>query len=210
MAYFPLSSRGHQLIGMPAWAMDERYDIVAHIDEATAPAWLHLNARQWQQAGRPMLQQLLAERLKLMAHTVPGEVDGYALVVSKHGSRVQPGKPRETYPDGVKDMDPEGGKVLNPTPSNDNTMSFFNALIPDLAGFVGMTSGNIVVDQTNLTGRYDFTIRRLEPRDAEGNRIPNLQPSDLWDISATGLELKPAKLPSQDLVIDHIERPSEN
>ena len=181
------------------------------IDEATAPSWLKLNPREWQQAGRPMLQKLLAERCKLVAHTVPAQVDGYALVISKRGSRLQPAQSRETYPDGVKNFDPEGGETLSPTPANNNTMSFFNARLSDLAGIIGINSRNIIQNQTGLTGRYDFTVRRLEiPRDADGKRIDNPQPSDMWDISATGLELKRAKLPSQNLVIDHIERPSPN
>jgi uncharacterized protein (TIGR03435 family) len=209
MAYFP-PFEGHQVIGAPAWANNERYDIVAHIDEATAPSWLKLNGRQQQSAGRPMLRKLLAERCKLIVHTVPTEVDGYALVVSKHGSHLQPAQPRETYPDGVKNLDPEGGKVLNPNPSNNNTMSFFNAHIEDLASMLGLY-GNIIQDQTHLTGRYDFTIRRLEiPQSPDGKPISDLGPSDHWDISGTGLEIKRAKIPSENLVVDHIERPSPN
>jgi uncharacterized protein (TIGR03435 family) len=209
-AYFS-AFKGNQLIGMPAWADKEHYDIVGHIDEATAPSWLKLNVRQRQEAGRPMLQQLLAERCKLVVHTVPAQADGYALVVSKRGSQLLPGRPRESYPVGVKNLDPEGGKVLSATPANDNTMSFFNVLLQDLASFIGVTSNSVIQDRTGLTGRYDFTIRRLEiPTDPDGKRIPAPLPSDFWDISATGLELKRAKIPSQNLVIDHIERPSPN
>jgi uncharacterized protein (TIGR03435 family) len=209
-AYFS-PFKGNQLLGMPAWADKEHYDVVGQIDAATAPSWLKLNVRQRALAGRPMLQQLLAERCKLMVHTVPAQVDGYALVVSKRGSQLVPGRPRESYPEGVKDLDPEGGKVLSASAANNNTMSFFNVLLQDLADLIGVTSNAVIADQTNLTGRYDFTIRRLEtPMDADGRRIPDPLPSDVWDISATGLELKRAKLPSQNLVIDHIERPSAN
>jgi len=207
MAYFQ-NSRGNQLVNMPDWAGKERYDVVGHIDEASAPAWLKLNPRQWQVAGRPLLQQLLADRCKLIAHKVPAQIDGYALVIGRHGSHLQPAQPRDHYPNGVKDLDPEGGKLL--PASADGTMTFFNALISDLATVVGAYSGNIVADQTNLTGRYDFTIRHLNPVDADGKHINDPQPSDVWDLSGTGLEIKPAKLPSENLVIDHIERPTPN
>ena len=213
MAYFPYS-KGSQLVGMPAWADEERYDIVAHIDEASAPSWLKLNPRQRQESGRPMLQKLLAERCKLIVHTVPAQVDGYVLVVRKRGSRLQPAQPRESYPDGIKNADFEGGKVLTATRFNNNTMSFFNASIQDLVNMIRRPPElqRRYVDQTNLNpARYDFTIRRLEiQQDPDGKRVPAPLPSDLWDISATGLELKPTKLPSQNLVIDHIERPSPN
>jgi len=209
-AYYPPNA-GNKLIGMPAWTSKENYSIDARIDEASAPAWLKLNPRQWQIAGRPMLQKLLAERCKLVVHPVPGQVDGYALVIGKSGSRLQPAHPHESYPDGVKNFDPEGGKILNVTASDSNIVTFFNVLIPDLANLIGGMSGSIVADQTSLSGRYDFTIRRQQiPVDAEGKRLSDPQPSDFWDLSGTGLEIRPAKIASENLVIDHIERPSPN
>jgi hypothetical protein len=44
-AYFT-PFKGNDVVGMPAWAMKEHYDIIARIDEATAPSWLKLNPRQ--------------------------------------------------------------------------------------------------------------------------------------------------------------------
>jgi uncharacterized protein (TIGR03435 family) len=89
------------------------------------------------------------------------------------------------------------------------TETYFNATMEDLTQRLSWAWP--IIDRTNLTGRYDFTFRRLEiPKGADGNRIPNPQPYDLWDLSATGLEIKPAKIPTQNLVIDHIERPSPN
>jgi uncharacterized protein (TIGR03435 family) len=188
-AYFSLISHGTQLIGLPAWADKEHYDVLAHIDEASASAWVKLGPLQRQQPGRLMLQQLLADRCKLVAHTVPTQVDGYILVVGKGGSRLTPSKPGATYPADARD--------------------FFNTSVQQLAEQLGWAWD--IHDQTDLTGRYDFTIRRLElPVDSDGKRIPDPQPNDLWDISATGLEIKHAKVPSENLVIDHLERPSPN
>ncbi len=62
-AYFPYST-GSKLIGTPAWADKEHYDIVGHMDEATASSWLKLNRRQQGESGRLMMQKLLAERCK--------------------------------------------------------------------------------------------------------------------------------------------------
>jgi bla regulator protein blaR1 len=210
-AYLP-SYKGNKLIGAPAWAYKENYDIVAHIDETTAPSWLKLTTDQRQETGLLMLQKLLADRCNLIVHTVPSKVDGYGLVVSKHGSRLQPAQNRDTFPDGAKNVGGDGGKVLPPTRSNNNAMIFFNASIHDLVQMMGRAAPfPVIVDLTSLTGRYDFTVHRLEmARDLDGKSIPDPRPSDLWDISATGLEIKPAKIPAQNLVIDHIERPSPN
>ena len=65
-----------------------------------------------------------------------------------------------------------------------------------------------VVDQTGLVGLYDFTLH--------WNRSPD---PDIGDTAAPfrgalksqlGLELKPTHAPIDILVIDHVERPSEN
>lgn len=210
-AYFSYSS-GSKLIGAPAWADKEHYDIVGHMDEATAAWWLKLNASQRVESGEAMLQKLLAERCKLVVHTVPAQVDGYALLVNKHGSRLQPAAHRDTYPDGVKNIDSEGGKVLPPNRFNNNTTTFFNATIYDMVKMIsGPPAFPVIEDRSNLTGHYDFTIHRLEmPRDLDGKPIADARLSDLWDISETGLEINHAKLPSLNLVIDHIEHPSPN
>lgn len=206
-AYFPLISHDHQFIDMPEWANKEYYDVVAHIDQAVASDWLRLTPLQRQAPGRLMLQKLLADRCKLVAHTVPAQVDGFVLVVGKGGSRLSPSKPGAIYPSDAKNG-PDGSRILSSSPSGFSTMNFFNTTVGQLADMLGW--GWDIHDQTNLTGRYDFTIRRLELRDADGKRIADPQPDDLWDISATGLEIKRAKVPSENLVIEHIERPSEN
>ncbi len=209
-AYLP-PYKGYQLLGAPAWMQNERYDFVGRIDEASAPAWLKLNLRQQVELGRPLLQKLLADRCKLVAHFVSTQIDGYNLLVGKHGAHLTPSKPGESYPDGVKNLDFDGGKIImsfQPT----GAVQFFNATIQELANTLGGPFGSVIQDQTNLTGRYNFTIHRKEiTKDLDGNpTITNPQPSDQWDISDTGLELKPAKVPSQNLVIDHIERPTPN
>jgi uncharacterized protein (TIGR03435 family) len=209
-AYFslnPSKSYDHQMIGMPAWAYKEFYDVVAHIDEATAPEWLKLSPMQRQEPRRVMLQKLLADRCKLVAHTVPAQVDGFALVVSKGGSHLTPSKPGAIYPADAKNG-PDGSRILSSSPSGNSTINFYNASLAQLAEFLSRDWD--IHDETNLTGRYDFTVRRLELVDADGKRIADPQPYDLWDISATGLEIKRAKVLTENLVIDHVERPTEN
>jgi uncharacterized protein (TIGR03435 family) len=69
-----------------------------------------------------------------------------------------------------------------------------------------------VVDQTGLTGAYDFTLsfRPQLPPDATTDEQDN-RPT-IFDAlrDELGLELIPKKGPVEYLVIDHIERPSEN
>ncbi|HEV2646822.1 MAG TPA: TIGR03435 family protein [Acidobacteriaceae bacterium] len=206
-AYFSSPFKGNQIIGMPSWMTSEPYDVNARIDEADIPAWMNLTYAQRQPLRQPLLQQLLAERLKLAAHIVPAEAEGYVLIVGKGGPRFTPTKPGETYPAGAKDGW-NGAKVVPSSADNNYTESYFNATMEDLANRLSWAWP--IIDRTHLTGRYDFTFRHLSGLDADGKRIPDPQPADMWDVSATGLEIKRAKIPTQNLIIDHIERPSAN
>jgi uncharacterized protein (TIGR03435 family) len=208
-AYFSSPFKGNQIIGLPAWAFDDPYDINARIDEADIPAWMNLTYAQRVQPRHRLLQQMLLERCKLVAHLVPAEVDGFVLVVGKGGAHLTSTKPGETYPAGAKGTMSDGPKVVPSSPDNNMTESYFNATMEDFTQRLSWAWP--IIDHTNLTGRYDFTFRRLEiPKGADGQRISNPEPYDLWDISGTGLEIKRAKIPTQNLVIDHIERPSPN
>jgi uncharacterized protein (TIGR03435 family) len=211
MAYFPWF-KGNNVVGSPAWTQNERYDIVGHIDEDSLPVWQKFNPLKRQEFGGPALQKVLADRCKLVAYLVPSRVDGYALVVSRYGARLTPAKRDETYPDDVKDLGPEGAKLLWVAEANGNALRFFNTSLKELADLVGPMSGSVLQDQTGLTGRYDFVLHRLErEKDPDGKPVlSNPEPSDIWDLRSLGLEFKPIKVPAQNLVVDHIERPSSN
>jgi uncharacterized protein (TIGR03435 family) len=72
------------------------------------------------------------------------------------------------------------------------------------------------VDKTGLTGRYDFDLEwtpdetqfdgRMPPIKAENSGKPDLFAA----VQQLGLRLESAKGPVPVIVIDHVERPSEN
>jgi uncharacterized protein (TIGR03435 family) len=75
--------------------------------------------------------------------------------------------------------------------------------------------GRPVHDKTGLTGKYDFLLRhyqiRESDRDNETNTDPNLPPSLESAVQdQLGLKLEPAKGPVTNLVIDHLEKPTDN
>ena len=61
----------------------------------------------------------------------------------------------------------------------------------------------MVLDNTRLTGRYDFVLRRREQAKVGNDQDPVLA----YDLDALGLTLKAAKAPTMVLVVDHIEWP---
>jgi uncharacterized protein (TIGR03435 family) len=70
-----------------------------------------------------------------------------------------------------------------------------------------------VVNQTGLKGRFDFTLNwgqeQAAPEPAQEN-APALSPIFAAIQQQLGLKLVPTKAPVEIIVIDHIEKPSEN
>jgi bla regulator protein BlaR1 len=97
-------------------------------------------------------------------------------------------------------------------------------LLADAIGAYGSTAGELdkpVVDKTVLNGTYDFTLqlagRLFSGGPPPGSTNSDSPPPDLQGTSflsavreQLGLKLVPAKGTIKTLVIDHVERPSEN
>jgi len=80
-----------------------------------------------------------------------------------------------------------------------------------LATLLSNTAGRLVVDETRLTGTYDIKLEMLqrEPPAADGTQDPG--PSIFKMLQEQlGLRLESAKRSVETLVLDHVERPSEN
>lgn len=212
LAYFPqshlfLPSSSKEIVGAPSWVTKDQYDINAKVDEATAKEWKSLTVAQRWERLKPMLQTMLVDRCKLVQHPDTIEMPIYALVVGKHGAKLKETKPGEAVPSGAVSLFSGDGSMMVPYHRGDPspTLTFFNASMASLAMWLSNGSPRTIQDQTGLTGRYDFVLPKLEDLSATEPDLPTI-----WDIKDLGLTLKPAKAPLKILVIDHIERPSEN
>jgi uncharacterized protein (TIGR03435 family) len=88
------------------------------------------------------------------------------------------------------------------------SLSLFATSIPTMTGLAAMPRP--VVDQTGLSGLYDFTLTWLH--DSNGDEAILDNTANIRDAlkKQLGLELKPSHAPMSFLIVDHIERPSEN
>ncbi len=199
-----------QCLGGPGWLESDRYDVQAKPDGATAEQLLKLSWKEREPVQHRMQQALLADRLKLKAHYETREMPILALVVAKGGLKMHEAKPGDTYTNGLKRGD---GKPFGTVFSIGVNMGIetVTAQGMSLDTFVlnlpGMT-GNLVEDKTGLTGVYDFTLHFS----AADPPPPDSTEASLYTAleEQLGLKLEPVKGPVQVLVIDHVERPSEN
>jgi uncharacterized protein (TIGR03435 family) len=186
-----------QLVGEPAWARTDRFNIQAKIagPDVAALAKLPLNQR------RAMFRQVLTEQFHLTTHTETRQLPVYALTVAKGGIKFHPHVPDPAHPErengsGWFDVGP--GRIV----ALGSTLDYF------LFG-LSQNLGRTFVNQTGLTGRYDFELH-WTPDDASASTA-DTSPSIFTAIQEQlGLKLQSTRGPVQCLVIDHIEPPSEN
>ena len=189
--------------GGPSWFYSEKFDIEAKASRAVNDELRVLSSEQGLPIKHRMLQALLAERFKLTLHRETKNLPEYVLVIGKNGPKVQE-SPTGVSADDVKG--PGGKKVrFGPGQLRGDRLS-----MPLLAELLSVQLGCPVLDQTELKGTYDFTLEWTPDQDhmllSESSR------SSLFAAiqEQLGLKLESTKGPVEVLVIDHVERPSEN
>jgi bla regulator protein BlaR1 len=213
-AAYPPSSQasayGPQSIhDIPEWAKNARYDISATISETDLAAWQ--NPKLQPALLRDMLQSMLEERFKFAAHRDTKEDSVYSLVVAKSGPKLTPTDPAQ--PHLGRRLPWADGGIMGPE-ADDRTIHFYDMPVSSLAFMLSDLAPYPVQDDTGLTGRYDFAMKHparisadvTDPADA--GRDPG--PTIFSALSELGLKLVRVKRPVETLVIDHIEKPSDN
>jgi uncharacterized protein (TIGR03435 family) len=200
-----------QLSGQPSWVDDDRYDIQAKVSPEDIDEWKRLNG-----AGQKIaLQGFIIEYLKLKYHPDTSPHAYYALVVGKNGLKMKPYKPGDTFktPDG---QTVSGTGILQWVSGSEVIGQ--SVAMPRLADQLAGHADKGILDQTGLTGGYNFDLRFDDMPDPSGNFVRpflalspgDATPSIFSAVKQLGLELKPATGPMDGIVIDHIERPPDN
>jgi uncharacterized protein (TIGR03435 family) len=214
----------NQVSGAPAWLTSERYDIEAKMESSVVERIRRLSDDERRATRERMLQALLAERFKLAVHRETKELPEYALVIAKSGPKVQEAKPGETYPNGIKGPDGIARAGFMRMGRGDLTAQGLS--MSTVVRLLSQQLGRTVLDKTGLTGIYNFTLkwtpdesqdgpfRGPEPGQPGSGSSPSSDfsgPSIFTAIQEQlGLKLEPQKGPVEVLVIDHVEKPSEN
>jgi uncharacterized protein (TIGR03435 family) len=188
----------NQIIGLPAWASSERYDITGKAEGGGQP-----NPDQL----KVMLRKLLTDRFQLTFRKDQRELPVYSLTVVRGGAKISKNDPKnETR--GIIFRGP--GSVLLNNMSMDDFCKMLQSAVLDRP----------VVDQTNLAGRYDFSLVWLPPQAAAIVPNPNAltpggaadAPPDIYAAlqEQLGLKVDAARLRTEVFLIDRVEKPSDN
>ena len=216
-----------KILSGPDWINSEIYDVEAKAEGPTTEAQLKL-----------MLQDLLADRFKLKLHHESREMPVYALVTTKSGIKFQ-AAPRDRecgdqvrrdhrYELGATSL---AGQCHGFVPDR-GALTGRSVNMSDFAEMLSIWAGRVVIDKTNADGLFDIkmppvisalqdvvAVERKESAiaGARGDAGPagaralvDSRPTVFNALDQFGLKLESTKGPVDVLVIDSIQKPSEN
>jgi uncharacterized protein (TIGR03435 family) len=196
-----------QFVGGPAWIDVERYDVQA------APAAQSGRVATAQEIAA-RVQELLKDRFKLVMRRETREMQRYDLVVARAGRlKANAGTcaPRAAEPKAADDARPYCGFSFPPDSGDVQHIVATGVRISDLSRRLQQSVEAIVVDNTGLTGTYDFTLDYLRARNLGDQQAVAAGVSIFTALQEQlGLRLEPRRGPVEVVVIEQVERPSDN
>ena len=188
-----------QVVGGPDWIDTDRWDVSAKAEAGAE-----------RQPMGPMVQSLLANRFKLVAHKETRDLPVYALVFARQDHAFGP-KLHVSSTDCQKEVSAVIARTGRP-PSPDapplcgirsrSGHIELNAtrISPNFVRTLAPITGRSVVDKTRLTGVYDGELMWNDSEEG-----PSLFTAIQEQL---GLKLESTKGPVDVLVIDHVEKPT--
>ncbi|MGH9242016.1 MAG: TIGR03435 family protein [Vicinamibacterales bacterium] len=214
-AYVPGQS---EILGLPDWTKDARFDVVAKANGNVTVPELRL-----------MVQTLLADRFRFRMHYETRERSVYRLTFARPDQALGPRLRRinadcesvgtavnngaikaedvPTAPNGVRHcrttsaISYQGGVPVTTLKSGGTPLAF-------LMGSLKSAAARPIIDETGLTGLYEYTLEyaSTDSLTDTGNRdVPSVFTALEEQL---GLKLEPAQRPFRVFVVDSIERPT--
>jgi uncharacterized protein (TIGR03435 family) len=204
--------QGFQIVGGPDWINTERWDIVAKAEG---------NPRSPEMMA--MVQNLLADRFKLVVHRETREMPIYALVFARADHAFGP-QLHTSSVDCVALMTaavargggpPRDGKVLCGMRVNNGRIEMNAEMLTNFVRNLSPIAGRSIIDKTGLTGTFDVELT-WTPDPTAGNAPGAAPPANDGPSLFTamqeqlGLKLDAQRGPVEVMVIDSAERPVED
>lgn len=207
------------ITGLPDWAKKDYFSLEAKMSPEQVAVFAKLDGGQQRACQDNMEQALLRDRFRLKIHRQPRQVLAYELVVANGGPKFKespgPDPNAPNGPDGKPQtmrlsgrQSPDGPEIVlhaysMPIQQLTNLLMIYSA----------MGVNHTVVDRTGLTGTYSFN---LAFRDVTALGSTNAAASNPGSSIFTaledqlGLRLQRTTLTFDTVVVDQVERPSEN
>ena len=190
--------------GGPAWVDSQPWEILAR-----TPG----EKRSTRDDQMAMLRKLLSERASISASTAKRSTNLYDLTVSKDGPKLNA---TEAPPDEAPNMT----STVYPAASGGIDHVMLPAHNITIAQFAGLLSRAIldrpVVDNTGLSGRYDFELEWTPDETQFGGQLPPGPPDTaqpglyLAMRQKLGLSIEATRGTVEAIVLDRVERPTDN
>jgi len=181
-----------QIVGAPEWMSTERYDINAKISPELA-ATMDKNPLLMP----ALLRSLLEDRFKLKTHMEVREMPVFALVPTRRESTLGPRIHPSTIDCG---KNPSKCRIVGGT----GRFTAPSITLDTLATMLTKPAGRLVLDRTGLTGLFDVD---LEWAEEAGSDKPSIFAALQEQL---GLKLESVRDLVDVVVIDHVERPTED
>jgi len=212
---FAYQTQDFLIEGVPDWVKTDRWDINAKSDRDFPPAAIGAP-----DARRDMLRALLVERFKLVAHKESRDRPIYALVVAQPDKPPAPRLHRSTVDCVALLVQLRRGSANAPPPPNalDGVPECSITLPPgrltlgtqpmtELAAVLSQIVQRRVVDRTGLTGNFSALVTYAPENSTPDPNAPSIFTALQEQL---GLKLESTRGPVDMLVIDRIERPTED
>jgi uncharacterized protein (TIGR03435 family) len=212
MSYAFSPSKGllmrQQIMGGPQWMDSDHFDIEAKLagGQSIPPDQI-----------RPMLQALLEERFKLKSHREMRELPVYNLVVTKRGPKMSsdqtPPDPRQSFitfdSGGEQSTVLPRGAIRESRTSSGTSLTGTGISVPLLVSLLQGQSDRIILDKSDIKGLLDIQLRFIDVRSPDQQSDTSV-PSLFSAIEDVGLKLESAKAQLDVVVIDSVQKPTEN
>lgn len=198
------SAYGHKLFqvsGGPDWIDTARYDIVAKSEESLNDD-PHLSGSERQafyDRQRYRLRSLLVDRFHLQFHMRAKDMPVYVLVVDKNGLKLPLAK--------------EAAGPMNQLMVGSGQLIAHGVTLSQFGGHLSNFVDREVIDKTGLTELYDIKLEctsESAQMTSDDAAVSASAPSIFVALRQLGLKLEPEKAPGEVLVVDSLERPSQN
>jgi len=211
--FYAIGNGGTVVEGGPSWIYSDRYTIEATVNGSPTNAMMQ----------GPMLQAILEDRFKVKVHRETREVPVYHLTVAPGGLKLRPFKPGTCVPINVHREEPvppplpQGQRYCDSFVTPKGSTVSLHAEGSSVDEFVTLFLSTLsfaerrVIDRSGVTGLFDIELEFTPPRTADDPAAAQGGVSVFTALrEQLGLRLESARGPGEFLVIDAVERPTEN